>query len=166
MNDLNSQNGLDHLLAIRDRSAPAAPIQAVLGFELIDVSEGTATFLYRPAAAHRNVLGTVHGGIAMTLLDSAAGTAVHSSLPAGSSYTTLETKVNLVRAVRPTTGPLRAEGTVVHCGKTIATAESRLTDEAGKLYAHATSTCLILRYGDSGASGAAAASMQAVGSRG
>ncbi len=123
---------------------PAAPIQAVLDFQLVDVSEGTVVFLYRPADAHRNPLGTVHGGIAMTLLDSAAGAAVHSTLPAGRDYVTVETKVNFVRAVWPTTGVLRAGGTVAHRGARIVTAEGRLVDEAGTLYAHATSTCLIL----------------------
>ncbi len=155
MNDITPQTGLQHLLAIRDGRAPAAPIQAVLDFRLVEVGEGSAAFHYRPAEAHRNPLGTVHGGVAMTLLDSAAGAAVHSTLPAGSGYATVETKVNLVRAVRPTTGPLRAEGTVVHRGGTIATAQSRLFDEAGKLYAHATSTCLILGDRDSGGSAAA-----------
>ncbi len=149
MNETQAQTGLQQLLAIRNGTAPPAPIQEVLDFDLVEVSEGTASFQYRPAEAHRNPLGTVHGGVAMTLLDSAAGAAVHSTLAAGSGYTTLETKVNLVRAVRPTTGPLLAEGTVVHRGTTIATAESRLTDSDGKLYAHATSTCLIL--GDPGA---------------
>ena len=120
----------------------------MLGFDLVDVTEGTAAFRYRPDARHRNPLGTVHGGVAMTLLDSAAGAAVHSTLGDGSGYTTLETKVNLVRAVRPTTGPLLAEGSVVHRGRTVATAESRLVAEDGTLYAHATSTCLILH--DSG----------------
>lgn len=141
---MHTRSGLEYLVAIRDGAVPAAPIQAVLGFQLIDVDLGTARFAYRPATEHRNPLGTVHGGVAMTLLDSAAGAAVHSTLSPGWSYTTLETKVNLVRAVRPTTGLLRAEGTVVHRGGTIATAQSRLVDEAGKLYAHATSTCLIL----------------------
>jgi len=138
------QTGLQQLLAIRDGTAPPAPIQEILDFELVEVSEGSTRFRYRPAAAHRNPFGTVHGGVAMTLLDSAAGAAVHSTLAPGSGYTTLETKVNLVRAVRPTTGPLLAHGTVVHRGATIVTAESRLCDTDGKLYAHATSTCLIL----------------------
>ncbi len=124
--------------------ALAAPIQELLGFDLVDVTEGTAAFRYRPDTRHRNPLGTVHGGVAMTLLDSGAGAAVHSTLGAGCGYTTLETKVNLVRAVRPTTGPLLAEGSVVHCGRTVATAESRLVAEEGTLYAHARSTCLIL----------------------
>lgn len=155
MDEQNARTGLQQLQAIRDGAAPAAPIQAVLDFRLVDVSEGSATFRYRPDAAHRNPLGTVHGGIAMTLLDSAAGAAVHSTLPPRSGYTTVETKVNLVRAVHPTTGPLRAEGAVVHRGATIATAESRLIDEAGKLYAHATSTCLILGDRDAAGSGSA-----------
>jgi len=107
MNDTTTPTGLQHLVAIRDGRAPAAPIQAVLDFRLVRVSEGSAAFLYRPVAAHRNPLGTVHGGVAMTLPDSASGAAVHSTLPAGRGYTTVETKVNLVRAVRPTTGPLR-----------------------------------------------------------
>jgi uncharacterized protein (TIGR00369 family) len=136
--------GLQPLLAIRDGAPPRAPIQDVLDFDLVNVGAGSATFRYRSDAAHRNPLGTIHGGIAMTLLDSAAGAAVHSTLGAGSGYTTLKTKVNLVRAVRATTGPLQAEGVVVHRGTTIATATSRLLDADGKLYAHATSTCLIV----------------------
>src|SRR5271169_6794924 len=153
MSTTDQQTGLLQLVAIRDRTAPPAPIQELLGFDLVDVTEGTAAFRYRPDARHRNPLGTVHGGVAMTLLDSAAGAAVHSTLAAGSGYTTLETKVNLVRAVRPTTGPLLAEGAVVHRGATVATAESRLIDADGKLYAHATSTCLILGGSPASASG-------------
>jgi uncharacterized protein (TIGR00369 family) len=148
MTKADEQTGLQQLLAIRDGTAPPAPIQGLLDFDLVDVSEGKATFRYRPDARHLNPLGSVHGGVAMTLLDSAAGAAVHSTLGQGCGYTTLETKVNLVRAVRPTTGPLLAEGSVVHRGRTVATAESRLLAEDGTLYAHATSTCLILH--DSG----------------
>ena len=144
MTNTGRQIGLLQLLAIRDGTAPAAPIQDLLGFDLVDVSEGTAAFRYQPDARHRNPLGTVHGGVAMTLLDSAAGAAVHSTLGDGDGYTTLETKVNLVRAVRATTGPLRAEGSVIHRGRTVASAESRLISADGTLYAHATSTCLIL----------------------
>jgi uncharacterized protein (TIGR00369 family) len=140
----DAQTGLQQLAAIRDGAAPPAAIQELLGFDLVEVTEGTATFRYLPNARHRNPLGTVHGGIAMTLLDAAAGAAVHSTLSNGSGYTTLETKVNLVRTVLPTTGPLLAEGSVVHRGNTVATAESRLVAEDGMLYAHATSTCLIL----------------------
>jgi len=144
MTNTGEQTGLQQLLAIRDGKAPPAPIQVLLDFDLVDVTVGSAAFSYRPDARHRNPLGTVHGGVAMTLLDSAAGAAAHSTLRDGCGYTTLETKVNLVRAVQPTTGPLRAEGSVVHRGRTVATAESRLVAADGTLYAHATSTCLIL----------------------
>jgi uncharacterized protein (TIGR00369 family) len=148
MTKTGEQAGLLQLLAIRDGTAPPAPIQELLDFDLVDVTEGTATFRYRPDARHLNPLGTVHGGVAMTLLDSPAGAAVHSTLGDGCGYTTLETKVNLVRTIWPTTGPLLAEGSVVHRGRTVATGESRLVAEDGTLYAHATSTCLILH--DSG----------------
>src|SRR5271163_4734063 len=144
MTKTDEQTGLLQLMALCDGTAPPAPIQELLDFDLVDVTEGTATFRYRPDARHLNPLGSVHGGVAMTLLDSAAGAAVHSTLGQGCGYTTLETKVNLVRAVRPTTGPLLAEGSVVHRGRTVATAESRLLAEDGTLYAHATSTCLIV----------------------
>ena len=97
-----------------------------------------------PAEQHYNPIGTVHAGIAATLLDSAMACAVHSSLPLGKGYTTLEFKINLVRAVTVRTGMLRAVGQVVHSGKSTATAEARLEDSAGKLYAHATTTCIIL----------------------
>lgn len=148
MTTTDEQTGLLQLLAIRDGTAPPAPIQELLDFDLVDVSDGTATFRYRPDARHLNPLGTIHGGVAMTLLDSAAGAAVHSTLGDGRGYTTLETKVNLVRSILPTTGPLLAEGSVVHRGRSVATAESRLLAEDGTLYAHATSTCLILHDSD------------------
>jgi len=145
MTNADANTGLQQLSAIRDGTAPPAPIQELLGFDLVDVSDGSAAFGYQPDRRHRNPLGTVHGGVAMTLLDSAAGAAVHSTLGGGDGYTTLETKVNLVRAVRPTSGPLRAEGRVVHRGRTVATAESRLVSaDDGTLYAHATSTCLVV----------------------
>jgi len=161
MTNTDQQAGLEQLLAIRDGTVAPAPIQELLGFDLVDVTDGTAAFRYRPDARHRNPLGTVHGGVAMTLLDSAAGAAVHSTLGAGCGYTTLETKVNLVRAVRPTTGTLIAKGSVVHRGRTVATAESRLVAADGTLYAHATSTCLILDPGRGQPSSAAVGSARA-----
>jgi len=139
-------NGLELLRAIRNGQLPKAPIQDLLGFRLVDVGEGAVTFTIEPREDHYNPLGTVHAGIAMTLLDSAMGAAVHSTLAQGEAYTTLETKVNLVRAIRADTSELRAEGRVVHRGRTTATAEGRFVRAAdGKLYAHGTSTCLILR---------------------
>ncbi len=144
MSDLETPTGLQQLQAIVDGLAPPAPIQKLLSFDLEEVGEGRAAFTCSPTAAMRNPMGSVHGGIAMTLLDSAAGAAVHTTLRAGQGYATLETKVNLVRAITPDTGEVRAEGTVVHRGGRVATAEGRLTDRAGALLAHATSTCLIL----------------------
>jgi len=136
--------GIQQMQAIAEGRAPAAPIQTLLSFDLVDASPGGAVFACTPTAMMANPMGSVHGGVAMTLLDSATGAAVHTTLAAGQSYATLETKVNLVRAITPETGEVRAEGTVVHRGGRVATAEGRLTDAAGKLLAHATSTCLIL----------------------
>jgi uncharacterized protein (TIGR00369 family) len=143
MSDASSPTGLEQMRAIVEGRAPAAPIQTLLNFVLFEVAEGRAVFVCTPTTEMGNPMGSVHGGIAMTLLDSAAGAAVHSTLMAGQSYATLETKVNLVRRITPDIGEIRAEGTVLHRGGRIATAEGRLTERAGKLLAHASSTCLI-----------------------
>jgi uncharacterized protein (TIGR00369 family) len=140
----SSPTGLEQMQAIADGRAPAAAIQGLLSFDLVKVGEGRAVFVCTPTAAMRNPMGSVHGGVAMTLLDSAAGAAVHSTLAAGQSYATLETKVNFVRAISHDVGEVRAEGAVVHRGGRVATADGRLTDPTGRLLAHATSTCLIL----------------------
>jgi uncharacterized protein (TIGR00369 family) len=136
--------GLQQMEAIRDGRIPRATIQDALAFDLLEVEAGRAVFGYAPSAAHCNPMGQVHGGVAMTLLDSAAGCCVHTTLEPGQRYATLETKVNLVRVVRADGPPLRAEGRVVHRGGTVATSEARLVDADGRLYAHATSTCLIM----------------------
>ena len=137
--------GLQYMEAIRSGAAPAAPIQDLLGFDLHEVQDGRAVFRCTPGVQHTNPLGTVHGGLAMTLIDSACGAAVHTTLPAGAGYGTLETKVNLVRAIAADAGPLLCEGTVVHRGSRVCTAEARLTGEAdGRLYAHGTSTCMVI----------------------
>lgn len=137
-------SGLEFLRAVRDGKLPPAPIQALIGMRLAEVDEGRAVWEFVPAEQHYNPIGTVHAGIAATLLDSAMACAVHSTLPLGKGYTTLEFKLNLVRAVTAQTGPLRASASVTHAGKSTATAEGRLEDGAGKLYAHASTTCLIL----------------------
>ena len=139
-----SMSGIEFLRAIRDGRLPPPPIAQLLGFRLAEVEPGRAVFECTPDERHYNPIGVVHGGLAMTLLDSAMGVCVHASLPAGSAYTTLEAKTNLVRAITAETGPLRAVGKVVHAGKRVATAEARLQDPSGKLYAHATSTCIVL----------------------
>jgi uncharacterized protein (TIGR00369 family) len=137
--------GLEFLRKIVSGELPAPPIAHALDYALLEVEPGRAVFGIKPAESHYNPIGMVHGGIPCTLLDSAMGCAVHSTLPAGVGYTTLELKVNIVKAMSRDTGLLRAEGKLIHAGRTTAVAEGRLLDEAGKLYAHATTTCLILR---------------------
>lgn len=122
---------------------PGPPIGDTLDFVPIHMSPGTAVFQGRPQRKHYNPLGTVHGGWFATLLDSAVGCAVHTTLPAGKGYTTLELKVNMVRALTDDVPLVRAEGKVIHAGRQVATAEGRLVGPDGKLYAHASTTCLI-----------------------
>jgi uncharacterized protein (TIGR00369 family) len=138
-------SGLEFLREVRDGDLPSAPIQELLGFQLLEVEEGRVVFAADPGEQHYNPIGVVHAGLAATMLDSAMGAAVHSTLPAGSGYTTLETKFNLVKAVTAETGEVRGVGRVAHRGRRVATAEGRLVRAAdGALLAHGTSTCLIL----------------------
>jgi len=136
--------GLQLLTAIMDGTLPTPPIQRVIDFRLVQVEQGYAAFVATPKLEFYNLLGAVHGGYAAALLDSCMACAVHSTLEAGYSYATLEIKINYMRAVTSDTGELRAEGRVINSGKQIATAEGRLFDSAGMLYAHGTTTCLIL----------------------
>ena len=141
-------SALDLLRKIASGELPPAPIQTTLGFSLDEVEAGRAVFSAEVGTRHYNPLGTMHGGVAATLLDSAMGCAVHSTLGAGETYTTLEFKVNLVRPATAETGRIVAIGTLVHRGSRIATAEGRLTAAAdGKLLAHATTTCIVLPAG-------------------
>jgi len=140
-----TMSGIAYLKAIQSGELPPPPIAALIGMALVEVSEGRAVFSAEPAEYHYNPLGTVHGGIAATLLDSAMGCAVQSLLPADTGYTTLEIKVNYLRPITSATGTVTCEGTIIHLGGRIATAEARLTDATGKLYAHGTTTCLLLR---------------------
>ena len=136
--------GIDYMKEmIAGRIAPS-PIMRLMGFHLAQVGEGLAVFECEPGEQHYNPIGVVHGGLAMTLLDSAMGCCVHTRLAAGVGYTTLEAKVNMVRAITAKTGTIRATGKVIHLGGRTATAEGRLEDAAGKLYAHGTTTCIIL----------------------
>jgi len=109
----------------------------------VEADSGWAVFLGIPELRHCNPFGTVHGGWFSTLLDSALGCAIQSALPEGRSYTTVELSVNIVRAAAPSTGALRAAATLIHSGMQIATAQARVEDENGKLYAHATTTCVV-----------------------
>jgi len=136
--------GLTFLESVVNGTFPAPPICATLGFDLVEAAPGRAAFAGTPGREVQGPFGTVQGGYALTLLDSCMGCAVHSLLAAGQGFATIETKVNFVRPLTDTTGLVRAEGKIVHAGERIVTAEGRLVDAAGKLYAHGTSTCLIL----------------------
>jgi uncharacterized protein (TIGR00369 family) len=139
-------SGLDHLRAIRDGTLPPPPIAVLMGFALDEVEEGRALFGVTPEEFHYNPIGVVHGGLAATLIDSATGCAVQSTLEPGLLYTSLEVKVNFARPITRDTGRVLCEGTVVHRGRTVATAEARVVAEAtGKLLAHGTATCLLMR---------------------
>ena len=138
-------SGLDHLLAIRAGEIPPPPIATLLGFDLVEAQEGRAVFAVTPQEFHYNPIGVVHGGLAATLIDSATGCAVQSTLPPGVLYTSLEVKANFARPIMRDTGRLLCEGTIVHRGRTIATAEARVVAEAGgALLAHGTATCLLM----------------------
>jgi uncharacterized protein (TIGR00369 family) len=140
---LQSYDGLGFLKAIIDGTLPQPPISELLGFHLIEAEAGRAVFEGVPEFRHYNPIGTVHAGFAATLLDSALGCAVFSTLAKGEAWTTLELKFNLVRPLTKDTGSVRAEGRIVHRGRTVATAQGDLKDASGKLYAHATTTCMI-----------------------
>lgn len=141
--DLKAYDGLGFLQGIVAGTLPQPPISELLGFHLIEAGQGRTVFEGLPEFRHYNPIGTVHGGFAATLLDSALGCAIFSTLQKGDAWTTLELKLNFVRALTKDTGPVRAQGRVIHRGRTVATSEGDLKDAAGKLYAHATTTCMI-----------------------
>ncbi len=138
-------SGLEYLRAIARGELPTAPMADLIGFDFSEIEEGRVVFECTPAEYHYNPIGVVHGGLACTLFDSAMGCAVHTMLPAGVGYTTVELKVNFLRPITLKTGRLLCEGTTIHVGRHIATAEARLLDTSGKLYGHATTTCMIFR---------------------
>lgn len=138
--------GLEFVRAIAEGRLPPPPIAETLGFTIISVEEGKVTFAGEPGEHLYNPIGVVHGGFAMTLLDSAMGCAVQTMLAVGEAYTSVETKVNFVRPITLTTGRVVCEGTLLHRGGTIATGEGRLiAEQGGKLLAHGTTTCLVFK---------------------
>lgn len=141
---MRSMSGLEFLEAIRDGRLPAPPMSRLLSFKLVEVERGRVAFEGFPNTDHYNPIGSVHGGYAATLLDSCMSCAVQTMIPRGSGYTTLEFKVNLVRGITAETGRIVAEGRVLTSGRRIGTAEGRITDSAGRLLAHGTTTCLVL----------------------
>jgi uncharacterized protein (TIGR00369 family) len=140
---LKSLSGIEYLQRIIDGRLPRPPITETLGFAITEVAPGFALFTMTPQFRHYNPIGTVHGGVAATLLDSCMSCAVQTHLQPGTGYTTLEIKVNMVRPITDKTGPVRAEGRSLHVGRRSATAEGRIFDMAGTLLAHATTTCII-----------------------
>ena len=137
------KTGLEQMQGMLNGSMPYPHIAETVDFSLVEIELGKAVFQGTPQLKHYNPLGSVHGGWYATLLDSAVGCAVHTMMPVGRGYTTAELSVNIVRAASHKSGPLRAIGTVIHCGKQLATAEGRIVGPDGKLYAHATTTCLV-----------------------
>jgi len=138
-------SGMDYVRSIFAGELPPPPIATLMGFRGVEAEPGRAVFEILPGDEHYNPIGSVHGGVALTLLDSAMGCAVHTLLEAGVGYATLEVKANFVRPITSETGLVRCEGTVLHAGSRVATAEGRVVDAAGTLLAHGTTTCLIIR---------------------
>ncbi|MGY8904604.1 MAG: PaaI family thioesterase [Burkholderiales bacterium] len=143
---LAGKTGLQQMQAMLDGAAPYPHIADTMDFFLVEVAEGRAVFQGTPQLRHYNPLGSVHGGWYGTLLDSCMGCAVHTTMAAGRAYTTAEYSINIVRSASHKTGPLRAIGSVLHTGRQLATAEGRIVGTDGKLYAHATTTCLVFEY--------------------
>ena len=144
--DMATLSGIEALSRVVAGEYPAPPIAERMNFALVEVGEGRAVFRGLPGEQHLNPLGTVHGGWAATLLDSALGCAVHTTMAIGEAYTTAEFKVNLVRPITPKTGEVVCEGRVIHRGRTLAVSEASLKDGAGKLLAFGTETCSIFPF--------------------
>jgi uncharacterized protein (TIGR00369 family) len=149
---LRTMSGLKYLQGICDGSLPQPPIANALSFRMIEVTNGTAVFVGTPSREFYNPIGSVHGGWHGALLDSCMGCAVHTTLEQGTGYTTVEYSVNLVRAIVEDTGPVRAEGRIIHRGRRLATADGRLLDQNGKLLADGTTTCMIISLTEAAAS--------------
>jgi uncharacterized protein (TIGR00369 family) len=137
-------SGLEFFRRMIAGAIPPPPMVALLGFRIVEADEGRVVFAGTPAEAHYNGLGVVHGGYAATLLDSALGCAINTTQPAGRVFTTLELKINYTRPLRQEVGPLRCIAKVIHVGTRVGTSEARVVDASGKLYAHGTTTCILV----------------------
>jgi uncharacterized protein (TIGR00369 family) len=138
-------SGLEFVQGLADGTLPLNTIARTLGYDVAEAVDGRVVVTAEPTDAHLNPAGTVHGGLAATLLDSCMGLAVQSTLEKGTGQTTLEFKISLLRPITPQTGLIRAEGVVMSRGRRVGTAEGRLTDGKGRLLAHGTTTCLIFQ---------------------
>ena len=143
-NAVMALTGLEMFEAIREGRLPSVPIGATMDFHPIEFEYGRFVFQGRPSERFMNPMGTIHGGWIATLLDSCVACAIHTTLPAGKGYTTAELKVSYVRALTPQVGLVRAEGRIINAGRQVGFAEGRLVGPDGKLYAHATTTCVVL----------------------
>jgi uncharacterized protein (TIGR00369 family) len=136
-------SGLQFVQGLADGTLPLNTIAGTLGYDVSEAANGRVVVTIAPNDTHLNPAGTVHGGLAATLLDSCMGLAIQSTLAKGVAQTTVEFKISLIRPITPETGPIRAEGTVLNCGRRVGTAEGRIVDGKGRLLAHGTTTCLI-----------------------
>ena len=136
-------SGMEFVRGLASGALPLNTLAQTLGYDVAEAENGRVVVTLVPTDAHLNPAGTVHGGLTATLLDSCMGLAIQSTLDSGISQTTLEFKISLMRPITPETGPVRAEGTVLSCGRRIGTAEGRVVDGEGRLLAHGTTTCLI-----------------------
>ena len=144
--ELRHMSGLEFVQALIDGRLPSPPMATTLSFRLVEADEGRAVFTGEPSTEFYNPIGSVHGGWAATVLDSCMGCAVQTTLPAGVGYTTLEFKIDLVRAITGGTGPVRGEGRVIKSGRRVALADGELRDGEGRLLARGTTTCLVFEY--------------------
>jgi len=141
-----TMSGYDFLNGIFRGEIPAPPIAETLDFYPTGLEEGKVTFAFEPQEFHYNPIGTVHGGVITTVLDTVMGCALQSKLPQGVAYTTIELKVNFIKAVTTRSGKMIAEGRLLHAGKTTALIEADLRSESGTLYAHGVSTCMLFKF--------------------
>ncbi len=143
VDDQRNLSGLEFIQGLVDGTLPMNTMAETLGYDVVEVSKGRVVASAMPHGGHRNPAGTVHGGLAATLLDSCMGLAIQSMLDKGLAQTTLEFKISLVRPITPETGLVQAEGKVISCGRRIGTAEGKLTDRHGRVLAYGSTTCLI-----------------------
>ena len=139
-------SGLEFVQALADGTLPLNTMAETLSYDVSEAAKGRVLVTAIPDATHLNPAGTVHGGLAATMLDSCMGLAIHSTLEKGFGSTTLEFKISLLRPITPETGLIKAEGVVLSCGRRVGTAEGRITDQEGRLLAHGTTTCLIFQH--------------------
>jgi uncharacterized protein (TIGR00369 family) len=142
---LRGLSGLEAMRAVRDGTVPPPPIAALMDFRVAEVDEGRVVFEGTPSEMHYNPIGSVHGGFALTLFDSALGCAIHTMLPAGVGYATTDVQVRLIRGITKDTGTVRCEARAVHVGRSTATAEAKLLDSEGRLLGTGTTGCAVLR---------------------